>query len=191
MLSARAGARTPLSRGDPMMMKRPFLTLLLAAALSTAANAFPQDDATIARADAKVHDILDIQDYLAEVDRAMQMARKGDYGPIKKADLQRANAAHEEIQNLLSGHAEAKELKTEERVALLNAQELITAVLRSDEKNRKICRQVSQIGTRVSKAECMTVAQRERRAEQASRDMREIQRMNCRPDAPLVGGNKC
>lgn len=173
-------------------MKNPILTLLLACVLSGTAAGFPQDSQTVARADARVHEILDVEAYLAEVDRAMRMARMGDYGPIKKADLQRALDAQAQIQNLLGGRAAASELKTEERVQLLNAQELITAVLRSDEKSRKVCRLVATTGTRVGKSECLTVAQREKRAIQASRDMREIQRLNCRPDQPLTyPGFKC
>jgi hypothetical protein len=175
-----------------MLSKRFLLPLLLACAISGAATAFPQDDATVARADARVHEILDVSDYLDEVDRAMQMGRMGEYGKIKKSDLARAADAQNEIHALLDGRTDAASLDTEQRVQLLNAQELITAVLRSDEKSRKVCRLVAATGTRVGKAECMTVAQREKRNEQGSRDMREMQRLNCRPDQPLTyPGFKC
>lgn len=171
-------------------MKR--LALLLLLAVYGSASAIPQDDLA-ARADASVHEITDTDVYMADIERKMDMGRRGDYGRISREDMERAESAQTEIERLLAGHAVASELGTEERVALYNAQELIISILRSDEKDRKICRLVSTTGTRVGKAECLTVAQRERRSIQASRDMREIQRLNCRPGAPLSGaeGSKC
>lgn len=159
------------------------LALFLLLSVCGAASAIPQDE--IARADARVHEIGDVESYVEEVGRALDMARRGDYGRIERDDLVRAEDAQQEIERLLAGREKASDLDTEDRVKLLNSQELITSILRSDEKNRKVCKLVATTGTRVGKSECMTVAQRERRALQASRDMREIQRLNCRPGAPL------
>jgi hypothetical protein len=163
-------------------MLRIALGLFLLASTSTAL-ATMQD--VVARADAWIHDINEADAYVADVQRAMTMARRGEYGRIPRPDLQRAAQAQQEIEALLAGRALASELDTEDRVRLLNAQELITAVLRSDQKDRKVCKHAPNTGSRIGKTECLTVAQREKRALQASRDMREIQRLNCRPGAPL------
>jgi hypothetical protein len=163
-------------------MRRLALSLMLLALASPALTSM-QDQ--VARADARVHEINDADAYVEEVQRSMSMARRGDYGRIERDDLKRAEKAQQEIEILLAGRAKASELDTDDRVRLLNAQELITSVLRSDDKNRKICKRMPNTGSRLGKTECMTVAQREKRALQASRDMREIQRLNCRPGAPL------
>lgn len=165
---------------------KPLVLFVLLTAFG-AACAIPQDE--IARADARVHEIGDVEAYLEEVGRALDMARRGDYGRIERDDLKRAEDAQQEIERLLAGRDKASELDTDGRVRLLNSQELITSILRSDDKSRKVCKLVTTTGTRVGKAECMTVAQRERRAIQAARDMREIQRLNCRPGAPLENPN--
>lgn len=158
-----------------------FRPLIVCAALLFAMNgsASFQDDVH-ARADAKVAQVSDADEFLSEVERAVLMARRGDYGPLKRGALDKVIEAKKELQDLLEGHESAQELDEAERVRFLNAHELITATLRSDQKNRKICKREAGTGSRLAKVECLTVAQREARAARAQRDMREMQRLNCR-----------
>lgn len=173
-------------------MKQTVLSCLLVCCLWGGASATVQDDTTIARADARVHQISDAKAYLEELERTLQMARRGDYGRIGRDELKQVEQAGREIEQLLTGLDRPSQLGTDERVRLMNAQELITATLRSDEKNRRICRLAPNTGSRLGKSECLTVAQRERRAAQAAGDMRELQRLNCRSTrdvkAPLESG---
>jgi hypothetical protein len=158
------------------------LAVLAAFAFACNAGAFSQDDVS-ARADAKVAQVSDADEFVSEVERAVLMARRGDYGPLKRGALDKVIEAKNELKDLLEGHDSAQELDESERVRFLNAHELITATLRSDQKSRKICKRQAGTGSRLAKVECLTVAQREARAKQAQRNMQEIQRMNCRGNA--------
>jgi hypothetical protein len=113
---------------------------------------------------------------LAEVQTAVQMARKGDYGPLKKDQLRQLQTAQEEIEGLLAGRTQLKELSEQGRVALFNAQQTITAILRSDEKDRKICKREVVIGSRLNRNVCLTVAEREARAKAAKAAMVDMRR---------------
>jgi hypothetical protein len=130
-----------------------------------AAWSIPAKDSSVAaQADAYVASISSASNFLSELDHTVALAMEGDYGRIKGHDVDRMLAAHKTIKRLLDGHENARHLQPDERIALFNAQETIKAIVRNDEKNRKVCKRVSGTGTRLAKAECLTVAQREARA---------------------------
>ena len=143
----------------------PATILLMALSGAGTALAFPAKDSSRgAHADAYVATISSASIFLEELEHTVAMAMDGDYGRIKGADVDRMLAAQKTIKSLLAGHDNARHLQPDERIALYNAQEAIKAIVRNDEKNRKVCKRVAGTGTRLAKAECMTVAEREARA---------------------------
>lgn len=154
------------------------LTLMFVAA---DASALASNEASLrqARANANAMEVTDTSALLTEIDEALEMARAGQYGNLKKPELVRLERARATIGNVLRGHSSGSELDADSRVALFNAQEEIRGILRSDEKNRKVCRRVSEIGSRVSTVECLTVAEREARTRAARDSARRVQRNVC------------
>jgi hypothetical protein len=63
----------------------------------------------------------------------------GVYGYIKPADKERVDAGLEHMQKLLQDHSGQPELSREDKVALLNAQEEVNAILLQNDNNRLIC----------------------------------------------------
>jgi len=157
------------------------LTFLVVSAAGPAAAAATDPQTLSERADAQAEKITDAQAFVAEIDRAIDLARKGGYGTLKKGSDKKMTAARDVIANLLKGHATALELKPDERIAIYNAQEVLTGILRNKDKNRMVCRKEQEIGTRVQTHMCMTVAEAEERAK-ASHDMTDnMQRVTCVP----------
>lgn len=144
--------------------------MLAVTSLSHASISTSMNDSVQARADARVNRITDAAKFVSEVDTSVEMARNGGYGKLPRGSVKRLEQAQEAINDLLDGHASARELPPQERVALYNAQETITSILRNDDKNRVICKREAATGSRLTKTECMTVAQREARA-RASAEM--------------------
>lgn len=140
--------------------------VFLSAALALASAAAPTTliAAEAEAAPTRAGEILD------EADLSLQLARRGEYGPINRRDLRELEAAHADLHRLLEGHDAPEELENDDRIALFNAQHKITAIVGSDDKNRKICKRVAVTGSRVAAMECLTVAERESRA-RASRTM--------------------
>lgn len=143
--------------------------MILALGQSAAADAAAQPDAAGAPAG-------EAAALLAEVQTAVQMARKGDYGPLQKSQLRQLQQAEDEIEDLLAGRTQLEELSEQGRVALYNAQQTITAILRSDDKDRKICKREAVVGSRLSRNVCLTVAEREARAKAAKDAMVDMRR---------------
>jgi signal transduction histidine kinase len=139
------------------------------------------------RADARAERISDAQAFVREIDQSIALAQAGDYGRIKAGDMDRVVAARNTIATLLEGRTRATELPPEQRIELYNAQELITSIIRNDEKNRKVCKRVQVAGSRVTKNECLTVAEREARARAAKDTAARLQRLDCVPGP----GNPC
>lgn len=106
----------------------------------------------------------DAQEYLANIDRVVSKALNGEYGKLKRGADAKLRGARERIASLLSGHATTTELQPEDRVALVSAEEMIKATILNKDQNRVVCTYSAEIGSRVSKKECMTVAEREERA---------------------------
>jgi hypothetical protein len=118
---------------------------------------------------------------LEEADVSLELARRGEYGPIKRRDLRDLEAAHATMHRLLEGHDAPEDLENEDRIALFNAQHKITAIVGSDDKNRKICKRVAVTGSRVAAVECLTVAERESRARASRTMVGDAQRGFCNP----------
>lgn len=118
---------------------------------------------------------------LDEADLSLELARRGEYGSIKRRDLRELEAAHATMHRLLAGHDAPEDLENEDRIELFNAQHRITAIVGSDDKNRKICKRVAVTGSRVAAVECQTVAEREARARASRTMVGDVQRGFCIP----------
>ena len=139
------------------------------------------------RAQTNAERIGDAGAFLDEIDDAVDAARAGDYGRLKKGTIVRIEMARDRIGELLEGHASALELEPEERIELYNAQEMITAAIRADDKNREVCKREMVTGSRLPKTECMTVAEREARRKLAQQQTEKFIHNLC-----IVGeGNDC
>jgi hypothetical protein len=164
-----------------------FKSMLLCVVALSSATAMAQQKTLEERADARAERITDAQAFVKEIDLTIELTKAGDYGRIKEGDMDRVIEARNTIASLLEGHTRATELEPEQRLELYNAQELITAIVRNDEKNRKVCKRVKVVGTRVPKNECLTVAEREQRARNAKDSIDNLQRVTCVPGV----GNPC
>jgi hypothetical protein len=139
------------------------------------------------RAQTNAERIGDADAFLEEIDAAVEMARAGEYGRLKKGTVVRIEMARDKINDLLEGHESALELKPDDRIALYNAQETITAAIRADDKNRTVCKRELTTGSRLPTTECMTVAEREARRKNAQENTDKFIRNLC-----TVGeGNDC
>jgi hypothetical protein len=139
------------------------------------------------RAQTNAERIGDADAFIDEIDAALEMARAGEYGRLKKGTIVRIEMARDRIEELLEGHDSALELKPEERIELYNAQEMITAAIRSDDKNREVCKREMVTGSRLPKTECMTVAEREARRKLAQQQTEKFIQNVC-----ITGeGNDC
>jgi len=128
---------------------------------------------------------------LEETALSMEMARDGQFGRIKSRDMEKLEAAHARIVELLSDVDEPTELPSAQRQSLALAQSEITAILNPDDENRKICKRVASTGTRLGALECLTLAERRQRA-RASRNMaNDSQRGFCVPGSGNEGGSLC
>ncbi len=72
------------------------------------------------------------------------------------------------------------ELSPSERSELHAAQYEINSLFNHEDKGRMVCKKVSQTGSRLTKAtECLTVAEREMRAQAVRQNVDKIQQENC------------
>lgn len=139
------------------------------------------------RAQANAERISDADAFVKEIDDAIYAARAGDYGRLKKGTIVRIEMARDRIDELLEGHDSAMELEPDERIELYNAQEMITGAIRSDDKNREVCKRELVTGSRLPKTECMTVAEREARRKLAQQQTEKFINNLC-----IIGeGNDC
>ena len=85
-----------------------------------------------------------------------QMHPCGVYGHIAPKDKGRVEERLEQIQKLLSSHASDRDLRREDKVALLNAQEEVNGILRHNDNNRLVCEHVAPVGSHVPVTTCRT-----------------------------------
>jgi hypothetical protein len=112
-------------------------------------------------------------------DLTLEMARDGEFGRIRDHQLRELQDARDTIVALLAEVGDPRELDADQRVELFNAQTRISAIVRNDNKDRKVCRRVMVTGSRVAATECLTVAQREQRRRAAREQAGNLQRGYC------------
>lgn len=127
------------------------------------------------------------QVYLAKIDHTLELAANGEYGTLKRGSAKKLQVERDRIASVLALRATVAELSPDEALTIQNAADGITAILRSKEKDRMVCTREVKTGSRFVTTECMTVAQREVRANSSSEVVGKIQREVCIPG----GGNPC
>lgn len=120
-----------------------------------------------------------VEETLRETDEALELAADGQYGPISDRDFLKLEEARATIASLVSTDARPARLDAAQQVILRNAQEQISAILRDDEKDRRVCKRIAITGTRLGKTECLSVAERETRAKAAKTATADAQRGFC------------
>lgn len=153
-------------------------------ALSGIAQAIPaqsNNSSVIELATAEAEKITDAEAFVEEIDLALDVAQEGGYGRLKRGAMPRLESARDRIADLLEGHDNAMELSPEERIELYNAQELITSILKNDDKDRVVCRKEVRTGSRVPTTECLTIAQLEERTRASRYTTNKMQTMGCVP----------
>ena len=173
-------------------------TVLLASLLAFASAGFAanvsagsideQNTTVAARADAQVEKIsTNLAKYIGEIDRAIAMAKEGQYGKLQRGSEARLTEARQVIGNLLQNVSDPRELKPEQRIALFNAHEEINAIINKQDKGRVVCTRERKTGSRLATTECLTVGEREERARVAQAGTNAFQRAVCTPGE----GNSC
>jgi len=168
----------------------PVLILLALALAAPAFAADPPADTLPAteKADAQAAAISgDTGKYLDELDRAIGLAREGQYGKLPKGAADRLTTLRMTIGDLLADGVDPRTLDPDKRLALFNAHEEIEAIIKKNDKSRMVCTRDSEAGTRITKTNCMTVGEREERARMAQRGTEAMQRNVCTPGP----GNAC
>ena len=131
--------------------------------------------------------LVDSQEYLLRARNTLELAQQGGYGHIKKRDLALMVKAMADLEAILGNHDDSKELTTDEKLKVANAEEVMRSIAQSDDKSRMVCERVQEIGSRVSSKLCLTVGERERRAKAAAETTTDIMRTVCAPGE----GNPC
>lgn len=118
---------------------------------------------------------------------ALEEAKAGKYGKLKRDDRQRLETAERSIQALMQRNPDLSRLDAAERVQLLNSQEAIIAIVTGLKSSQLVCTYHQGTGTRFKTKHCMTRDM----AEAAKRAAREAtgtaQRDLCVPGE----GNSC
>jgi len=154
--------------------------VLLAVAFNASANV--QDSAQATRADAQVDKIAsNVAKYIAEIDRAIELAKEGGYGKLQRGSEARLASARETIGTLLRDVADPRELPVDKRLELFNAHETIASIIQHQDKNRVVCTRERKTGSRLGTTECLTVGEREERAKVSAELARDTQRVMCSP----------
>jgi hypothetical protein len=84
------------------------------------------------------------------------MQPDGVYGYMKPADKDRVDAGLERMHKLLQDHSGQPDLSREDKVALLNAQEEVNAILLQNDNNRLVCERAAPTGSRIKVTTCHT-----------------------------------
>jgi hypothetical protein len=130
------------------MFKRLALIVLLAILPSLGCADQPVEK----RLDAQSLDTFDQQ--ATAVRQGMQPG--GVYEYMKQADKTRVETGLEQMRKLLQGHATQAELSPQDKVALLNTQEEVNAILLHNDDNRLVCEIAAPPGSRIRVKTCHT-----------------------------------
>ena len=155
--------------------------LVLSLAGHQPAAASDGDQAGAQDGDANTQPVMDAQAYLAKIDDSLALAANGQYGNLKRGSDKKLQDARSRIANLLQGQQTVVDLPLADRMAVQNAEDVISSILRNKEKDRMVCRRDVKTGTRFASTECLTVAEREARSVAAGASTLKAQQTICYP----------
>jgi hypothetical protein len=113
------------------------------------------------------------------------MRAGGVYEHMKSADKDHVEAGLERMHKLLQDHVAQDELSQPEKVALLNMQEEVNAILLHNDSNRLICEIGTATGSRIRVKTCNTYGELMARQE---RDQRLLGDKQQQPQTQRAGG---
>jgi hypothetical protein len=148
----------------------------------------PEAQVNLEAADAEIDRISsNTSKYLHELDRSIELARKGTYGKLPKGASARLSEARDLIGDLLKGDRNPRDLPHDQRLALYNAHSTIESIINNDDKSRVVCKREQHLGSRVATTECLTIGEREELAWHSSQETADLIRNVCNPGE----GNPC
>ena len=162
-------------------MRLVMVCCLLILSLTSPVPALASDDAQVGRegTDTSTSPVSDAQAYLANIDRKLALASDGQYGNLKRGSGKRLEEARDRIAAALDGQKTVADLPLTDRIVIQNAEDEITSILQTKERDRMVCRRDMKTGTRLATTECLTIGEREARAATAAEDTSGIQRNVC------------
>ena len=102
-----------------------------------------------------------------------EMKAGGRYEFLKNDERTRIEARLVTMENVLQKHAGQNELSGNDKMALLNAQEEVNAILKHNDSNRLVCESRPPIGSNLPVKTCRTFGETERLRGEAARTMEE------------------
>jgi hypothetical protein len=85
-----------------------------------------------------------------------EMKPGGAYSHIQASDRGRVEARLSEMEKLLSTHSGQGDMRAEDKVQLVNAQEEVNGILHHNDNNRLVCEHVAPVGSHVPVTTCRT-----------------------------------
>lgn len=118
----------------------------------------------------------------------VELAERGDYGRLSKTQINMLIESRNRIVLLAADHEAFADMDQREQKVFVAARERLNRLTQANNKDRMICKKVVKTGTRLVESECLTVAQRERRAEGARERTSRSQGWDCNNKATICDG---
>jgi hypothetical protein len=103
-----------------------------------------------------------------------EMAPGGHFAQVPPADQQTVRETLARMTHLLAGHASVAELSEDQKIALLNDQERINALLTGNDQDQLLCQRRPLPGTHLPQNVCETRWDEVRRREASRKEIREL-----------------
>ena len=101
-----------------------------------------------------------------------EMKPGGRFAEIGKDERRQVDEAFDRMQAVLAGKASMDELRQDDRVALINDQELVNALLtKARTDSRMVCKRERRVGSHRLTSTCRTAAEWKRASEQSREDI--------------------
>lgn len=132
---------------------------------------------------AQARDVASIGEFLGALEELRGKLEDGDPRELGSREWREFNKLEGRFEELLDGVQTVEDLSDDDKIALINTQEELDALLmgggRTDD--RIICRKVRKTGTRISRRECITQRELEIEREQTRNDLLDIRSSMCGP----------
>lgn len=162
-------------RGEERMSKFPWICALLLAMAASGAQA------SVASADKKSgQPVFDVATSFAEQSAAIRddLAKGEKYSEISRQDRDLVSSALDRISSSLDKVGSVNELSDAEKAKVFNDQEVINTILtRAGDDSRLVCTREKKVGSHRTTTQCLTVAERRRKAEESQKALRDNQRV--------------
>ena len=110
----------------------------------------------------------------AGIREAMQPG--GRYEFVKADDRKKIDARLGSMEALLQKHAGQNDLNTSDKIALVNAQEEVNAILKQSDSNRLVCESRAPIGSHLPVKTCRTFGEMELERREATKSVSDLDR---------------